>query len=187
MEVDVCPDGSFLDRDGNCFRSLLNGITVLGFTDGLHNAQSPIAGTKRSGDLVEDLVGIGEVEETRLDKCLDGVFNELRFGFVFEGGIDLVDECLTGGWSVVGGTCEFCLDQGDAFFRGSERRNFSERCMTGDELSFSIEVADDGIEVSVLGDDVEIAFGVCGDDAAEFECKDEVQCVFADHWCLDNS
>ena len=45
-----------------------------------------------------------------MDESLDGVFDEIWFGFVFEGGLDLVDKCLASGRSVVGGASEFGLD-----------------------------------------------------------------------------
>lgn len=41
-----------------------------------------------SGDLVENLVGFGEVEQAGMDEGLDGLIDELRLGFVFENGLD---------------------------------------------------------------------------------------------------
>jgi len=50
-----------------------------------------------SRGLVTDLVGFGEFEDAGLNKGFDGLLDEFRFGFVFEGGLDLVFELLAGG------------------------------------------------------------------------------------------
>jgi len=41
----------------------------------------------------------------------------------------------------------------------------------GTELRFALEVADDGIEVGVLGDDVGIASWIGGNDSAKFQSE----------------
>jgi len=49
----------------------------------------------------ELVFGFGEVEDTSLDKGFDGLLGEFRFGFVFEGGLDLVFESLAGGGGLI--------------------------------------------------------------------------------------
>ena len=49
--------------------------------------------------------------------------------------------------------------------------------MAGNELLFPFEVTDGGVEVGVLGNDVEIAAGIGGKDTAEFEGEHEVERV----------
>ena len=44
----------------------------------------------------ELVFGFGEIEDTSLDKGFDGLLDEFRIGFVFEGGLDLVFELLAG-------------------------------------------------------------------------------------------
>ena len=136
--------------------------------------------------LVVDLVGFGEVEDTGLDKGLDGPLDEFRIGFVFEGGLDFVFQSLASGRAGFGGVCEFGLNQGKAFVQSPEGRDFCERRVAGNALLFALEVAHDRIEVSVLGDDVEIALGISGDHAAEFEGEHEVERIAAIDRSLDN-
>ena len=142
--------------------------------------------TKRSRCLVVDLVGFGEVEDAGLDKGFNGLLDEFRLGFVFEGGLDLVFQSLAGGRAGFGAVFEFGLDQGKAFVQSPKGRDFCERRVAGNALLFALEVAHDGIEIGVLGDDVEIALGIGGDHAAEFEGEHEVERVAAIDRCLDD-
>jgi len=110
-----------------------------------------------------------------------------RFGFIFEGGLDFVFERPAGGGTGFGGVCEVGFDQSNAFLGSPESRDFCERCMAGDEFRFALEVADDGIEVGVLGDDVEIAAGISCKDAAELQGEHEVERVATVHRSLDDA
>ena len=67
-----------------------------------------------------------------MNERLDGLLDELRFGFVFESRLDLVFEGLARAGAGFGFVCQLVLDPGDAFFRGSERRDLSERGVAGD-------------------------------------------------------
>ena len=74
----------------------LNGVRALRFTKRRNERRLP-QGEEISRGLVIGLVGFGEVEDAGLDKGFDGLLDEFRLGFVFEGGLDLVFKGLAGG------------------------------------------------------------------------------------------
>jgi len=78
----------------------VNGVRALRFTKRRNERRLP-QGEEISRGLEIDLVGFGEVEDTSLDKGFDGLLDEFRIGFVFEGGLDLVFEGLAGGGGLI--------------------------------------------------------------------------------------
>jgi len=147
----------------------------------------PSGQMERSHNAIIDPVSSGETKNPTVNKSLDRLRNELRFRLVFKSGLDLVFERLAGGGAGFCGVCEFGLEPVDAFFRSAKGRNFSKCGMAGDKFRFALEVADDGIEVGVPGDNVEIALGIGGNDAAEFQSEHKVECVAAVHRSLDDA
>ena len=61
--------------------------------------------SSRLGCFIANFVSLCERKDAGLDEGPDGLLDEVRFGFVFKGGLDLVFECLAGGGAGFGGVC----------------------------------------------------------------------------------
>ena len=74
----------------------------------------------------------------------------------------------------------------EALLQRAQGRYICQGCVTGDELLFALEVADDGFEVGILGDDMEVAVRVSGEKSSEFQSQNHVERVAAIDGSLDD-